>query len=284
MKKYYQFAGIELEIQMPESIMYTRDGMLAPFRREGADAPHRFSFHMVDALRPPEGMCIADSPSLLVYSRLDRTVRYLGAVQKGWEGAYLRAEHRGMEHRVELLRQHFPEGPGIKTVLNSIAAEHLLASRHGVILHASYIDWQGQGILFSAPSGTGKSTQAELWRVHRGAEIINGDRTAVVAEGAAVQACGIPYAGSSQICKDRTLPLCAIVCLKQAQHTTVRRLSGAEAFRRIWEECSINTWDTADMRDASETVARVLAAVPIFELACTPDISAVEALEGVLPK
>ena len=38
-----------------------------------------------------------------------------------------------------------------------------LLQRSAVILHASYIDWDGSAILFTGPSGTGKSTQAELW-------------------------------------------------------------------------------------------------------------------------
>ena len=41
--------------------------------------------------------------------------------------------------------------------------EHLLATQRAVILHSAYIDYKGKAILFSAPSGTGKSTQAELW-------------------------------------------------------------------------------------------------------------------------
>ena len=140
----------------------------------------------------------------------------------------------------------------------------------------------GKAILFTAPSETGKSTQADLWHRLRGAAIHNGDRSAVRWQDGRAYACGVPFAGSSQICENVTLPLAAIVYLRQAPETTIRRLRGAESFRCLWEGCSVNTWDRADVDRISETVLQVLTAVPVFELACTPDESAILALEGVL--
>ena len=49
----------------------------------------------------------------------------------------------------------------------------------GIVIHSSAIELDGNGILFSAPSGTGKSTQANLWREHKGAVVLNGDRPAL---------------------------------------------------------------------------------------------------------
>jgi hypothetical protein len=97
-----------------------------------------------------------------------------------------------------------------------------------------------------------------------------------------VLACGVPFSGSSLFCKNVTLPLAAIVYLQQAPKTTVCRLRGAEAFRRLWEGCGINNWDRADVDQVSKTLVQVLTKVPVFSLACTPDESAILALEGVL--
>jgi hypothetical protein len=113
-------------------------------------------------------------------------------------------------------------------------------------------------------------------------EVINGDRSAVRLVDGEVCACGIPFAGSSNICKNITLPLGAIVYLKQAPRNQIRRLRGAEAFRKVWEGCSVNTWDKADVAAVSETVQQVVCAVPVYELACTADEQAVKILEEAL--
>lgn len=52
--------------------------------------------------------------------------------------------------------------PTERQVFGVICLEHLLNMHHGFILHSSFIRWKGKGIVFTAPSGTGKSTQADL--------------------------------------------------------------------------------------------------------------------------
>ena len=154
----------------------------------------------------------------------------------------------------------------------------------GVILHAAYIAWEEKAILFTAPSGTGKSTQAELWRTYRNAEIINGDRAVILPREGALWAGGLPFAGSSRYCKDRTLPLAAVVYLKQAPETSIRSLKGLEAVRRIWEGVCVNSWNRQDVDTAMGLVEALLGQVPVLELACTPDETAVNALESHLRK
>ena len=282
MRKYYSFAGIELELNIPDEFAYTNERHLAPFAVEHVESPHRFRFDVVDELTPPTGTCIANEGGFRVYADGTDMIRYIGSVQQSWEPAYLRVCHRGQEHSVQLKRSQYTDRIGVHTVLNCLSAEHLVARAGGFIFHSSYIDRNGHGILFTAPSGTGKSTQADLWAQLRGARILNGDRSAIRVTSSGVQVCGVPFAGSSQFCENVTLPLSAIVYLKQAPQTTIRRLRGAEAFRRVWEGCSVNTWDRADMELVSETVQKVLMTVPVFELACTPDESAILSLEGVL--
>lgn len=279
MKKYYSFAGVDLEIDIPDQWMYENDQYLAPFRVDAADNPDVFRFEMVSQLQPPTGDCIANTGALRVYAD---GMRYVGSVEQGWETAYAQVNSCGREHCVMLKSSQFFGRLGIHTVLNILGAEHLIAMRGGFVFHCSYIQVAGKAVLFTAPSGTGKSTQADLWNSLRGAPIHNGDRSVVRWENGKAYACGIPFAGSSRICENVTLPLAAVVYLRQAPQTTIRRLRGAESFRRMWEGCSVNTWDRADVDRISETVTQVLSVVPVFELACTPDESAILALEGVL--
>lgn len=284
MERYYRFAGLEFSVSMPADMMYENEYRMAPFRVDRATDPHRFSFHRVDALTPPEGICLKQQPDFCVYAEQGKQVRYIGTVQQSWENAFLRAVHDGRQHDVQLLAERFPKRVGTRTVLESMAAEHLIVRNGGFIFHCSYIDRGGRAVLFTAPSETGKSTQAELWHTYRGAEIINGDRAAARIVDGKVIAEGIPFAGSSQYCVNRTLPVEAIVYLGQAPVTTIRKLRGYEAFSRIWEGISVNTWDRKDLELASDTVKRIAETVPVYHLPCTPDEDAVAVLERELRK
>lgn len=282
MERYFKFAGVELAIDLPEDRMFTDPRDLAPFEVERVTDPHHYTFTMVEELTPPDGECVASPPGFRVYQAGERQIRYIGSVQNGWEPAYMRVEHCGREHRGELKLSQFPGRVGTHTVLEAVAAEHLIAREYGVVFHSSYIEYEGQAILFTAPSGTGKSTQAELWRALRGAEIINGDRSAIRVVDDVVYAAGLPFSGSSQICENRTLPLRAIVYLGQAAETTISQVRGYQAFARIWEGCSVNIWDEEDVRRASSVVKWTASTVPVYYLPCTPDESAVIALEKAL--
>ena len=44
MKKYYCFAGIALEIDIPDSWMYDDDRILSPFRVDSVAEPYVFRF------------------------------------------------------------------------------------------------------------------------------------------------------------------------------------------------------------------------------------------------
>ncbi len=282
MKKCYNFAGIGFEIEIPDEKMYTDEHYLAPFRVESVQDPHCFRFELVEELTAPKGECIANEPAVRVYQEGDWNVRYIGSVQESWDGAYARAAHCEREHIIQLKQSQFPQTVGVHSVLNCLSMEHILAENNGTILHSSYIERLERAILFTAPSGVGKSTQAALWEKLRGADVINGDRTALRIIDDRAYACGIPFAGSSRICKNVTMPLGVIVYLKQAPVTTIRRLRGAEAFCRVWEGCSVNTWDWDDVARASKTVQDLLQSTPVFELSCTPDETALLALEGAL--
>lgn len=281
-EKNYRFGGMGLSVQMPEEYIYLDEGDLAPFASEFDPDGHRFVFELVDRLDPPTGMLQAVLPNLRVYFDGGCQIRYHGVVKDAWEKAYARGEHRGRIHRIKLKRSRFSERVEARTVLNCLGVENLLAEKGGVILHSSFVGWQDRGILFTAPSGTGKSTQADLWKRYRGAQILNGDRAVIRFEEDQALAGGLPYAGSSGICQNREFPLAAVVYLSQARTTTIRRLAGFEAFRLLWEGCSVNVWDRENVERISETVARICHTVPVFHLACTPDLGAVAALEQAL--
>lgn len=159
---------------------------------------------------------------------------------------------------------------------------HLLLSFRVLTVHASYICYNGHGILFTAPSGTGKSTQAELWRQHRGAEVINGDKAGIRVEEGHAMVYGVPFSGTSGICKNRTLPLRAIVVLSQAPVNRAVRLPASQAVAALYPNVFADQHVVEEQQMALSCVLDLVESVPVFSLACTPDVRAVEELEQAL--
>lgn len=284
MEAYYRFAGIDFKLLFPNDIPFSESSRLAQFRVDSAVDPHVFRFDVRETLEPPRGELLFNEGGFREYGQGDVRIRFSGPVLDTWMGAYVRVEHKGKQHEVQLRAQSFPDRIGSKAVLQSLWIEHLIAETGGFVFHCSFVERDGKAILFTAPSGVGKSTQADLWNQFRGTSIINGDRSAVCCTDSGVVAAGIPFSGSSAYCENRILPLVCVVYLSQATDTSIRRLRGTEAFLRIWEGCSINTWDREDMVRVSEAVTRVVSTVPVYHLSCTPDESAVIALEQQLRK
>lgn len=179
------------------------------------------------------------------------------------------------------LSDALPWGKKIHQLYEELALPHVLLQKDRLILHASYIRHGDHGIIFTAPSGTGKSTQADLWHLHRGAEILNGDRAVIGLRGETPFVFGFPMSGSSPYCENVSLPLCCIVSLLQGPENRIRKLHGIEALRVILNGTYYDPKHRADL-GRNMDVALKLLRTPVFELSCRPDIGAVEALEEAI--
>ena len=164
-----------------------------------------------------------------------------------------------------------------------LSLPQLLLPFHTLVFHASYVAHDGGALLFTAPSGTGKSTQAELWRVHRGARVLNGDKAAVRLSGAPT-AHGMPFSGTSGICENVSLPLRGVVVLSLAKENTVRRLGPSAAVAALGENVFADRSIAEEWSAALNLLLDLAASVPVYALACTPDERAVCALEEAMAR
>lgn len=165
---------------------------------------------------------------------------------------------------------------------NVLSLEKTLLPYHALMLHCSLIEHEGRGIAFSAPSQTGKSTQANLWVKHRGAHILNGDRAIIRSEPTGIFAYGSPYAGTSGIYRDERVPLRAIVMLEQAKENSIREIPQAEGLGLFLSQSSLPIWEPTLFEMGMETLEAILTQVPMYMLSCLPDEGAVDCLYGAL--
>lgn len=154
--------------------------------------------------------------------------------------------------------------------------------RHMIQVHSSLIDYQGRGIMFLGPSGIGKTTQAERWNEYRGAVIINGDMVFVQETEDQFLGWGTPWHGSSPYCENASVPLEALVILKQSQENRIRRLEGFEMVAEVSNSVFYPTWLENGMDLCLETLDHLLTHVPVYLLENRADEEAVALLEQTL--
>ena len=151
--------------------------------------------------------------------------------------------------------------------------------RHIIYLHSSLIDYQGNGLMFLGPSGIGKTTKAELWNQYRDALIINGDVVFVQETPDAFLGWGTPWHGSSPYCENTSVPVKALIVLKQAPENSIRELTGFEKVTAVSNNVFYPRWLEGGMELCLETLNHLLSALPVYELSCRPDEDAVRLTE-----
>lgn len=150
---------------------------------------------------------------------------------------------------------------------------------YGVLFfHASQIATKNKGILFTAPSGTGKTTQAKLWKKYRDAKMICNDRT-LVRSGLTY---GYPVDGSEPVISSDVYSLGAVVLLSQGPINVIHRLKPSVAIANIMPQLVMDGWNPKARQMATETILDMMIQVPIYAFSCTPDESAVLCLEKQL--
>ena len=163
-------------------------------------------------------------------------------------------------------------------VFEGLRLSELLLSKGIGILHCSFIEVNGEAILFAGDKQVGKSTQAALWEKYSSATIINGDRAGVFVKDGTVIVGGVPYCGTSGICKNKQYPLKAIICLSKGLENKLEKLSPINAFMFLLGKFAYNTWDPKDVNAVTELLTAVAEKTPIYSYCCLKDESAVKYL------
>lgn len=171
----------------------------------------------------------------------------------------------------------------IEIILFQIISVHAV-KKHILIFHSSLIEYHNYGLMFLGPSGIGKTTQAELWNKYRDALIINGDIVFVQETEDAFLGWGTPWHGSSPYCENTSVPVHAMIVLKQAPENSIRELTGFEKVSEVSNSVFYPRWLENGMELCLETLDHLLSKIPVYELSCRPDEDAVRLVEETVFK
>lgn len=142
-----------------------------------------------------------------------------------------------------------------------------LARYNGVMLHASCVEYEGKAYLFSARSGTGKSTHTHLWLKYLpGSRIINDDKPAIRLIDGRFYAYGTPWSGKTNESVNTGVPIAGICFLSRGENA-IKPLNGLKALKLFMDQ-TVRPNDRALMEKMLETLNRVLTEIPVFEMSC----------------
>ncbi|MBR2404778.1 MAG: hypothetical protein IKA95_03895 [Clostridia bacterium] len=149
-------------------------------------------------------------------------------------------------------------------------AMHYVAAMHSAfVFHSSAIACSDGGVLFSAQSGTGKSTHTALWLSEFDDAVILNDDTPIIrlTNDGSVELCGTPWAGTTGINANKIVPLKGIVFISRSATNTIEKIPSQEALKLFFE--AIMPPLNARMHLAYlDTIKSMFINVPIYSLKC----------------
>lgn len=158
-------------------------------------------------------------------------------------------------------------------IFPAFGINHEILSFHGAL-----IEYQGNGIVISAPSGTGKTTHARLWRDYKKALIINGDKVICKKIHNIWHGFGLPWSGTSGEQINRKVPLKAFVILQRGKKNKAMKILDNCSLGLVLPNLQCPTWDNKMVSKVLCLLDDFLSNIPVIKLECCPDKESVDVL------
>ena len=160
-------------------------------------------------------------------------------------------------------------------VYRKIAVKML--AHNAFLMHGSAVAVGNEAFLFTAPSGTGKTTHTRLWLKNvPGAFIVNGDKPLIRVENDGCFVCGTPWAGKEGWNTNTSVPLSAICILRRGAENRIEPLPFSEACHLFFEQI-YRPSNREDMIHTMELMNKLPQTVRLYRLSCNmePDAATV---------
>lgn len=143
---------------------------------------------------------------------------------------------------------------------------------NGMMLHASALEYEGRGYLFSGPCTVGKSTHTGLWQktFGEGVHVINDDKPALRCIDGKWYAYGTPWCGKDGINLNRKVPLAGICFLKQSLENKITPLTPKDAMIRVFHQSTKLMPEQEKMASLLTLVDTLVRQIPVYELENKP--------------
>ncbi|MBQ2202497.1 MAG: hypothetical protein II412_07975, partial [Clostridia bacterium] len=178
-------------------------------------------------------------------------------------------------------QEDFNSGEYLDSALEELAVYRKIAERmtsfDTILMHGSCIAVDGEGYLFTAKSGTGKSTHTRLWREMLGekAIMVNDDKPLIRISEDRATIYGTPWDGKHHLSTNCAVPLKAICILERAEENEIHRISPVEAYPFLVQQI-YRPRDPAAMLQTLQLIDRLSKTVGLWRLGCNMDPEAAQ--------
>ncbi len=166
---------------------------------------------------------------------------------------------KGNTHSLNLEPFFQPFGP--------LLLNYVTHFNHGLLLHASGVNDGHNGYVFSAVSGTGKSTMAGLWQ-QMGAKIINDDRLVLIPQDDRIIMTNTPMPYYQDIYKESKVS--GIFLLKQSPTNYIKPLPGISGITGLMSNCIQFLYNKEMVQKHLKSITNITKKCPVFELGFKP--------------
>ncbi|MBQ9080124.1 MAG: hypothetical protein IJY27_03545 [Clostridia bacterium] len=145
------------------------------------------------------------------------------------------------------------------------------------LFHGSCIAVDGVGYLFTAASGTGKSTHTRLWREYFGdrATMVNDDKPLIYVGENEIRIHGTPWNGKHHLGENISVPLKAICFLKRGAENRIARIDKSLAYPMLLQQ-AYRPQNTEKLTILLSLLDRLGDKVSLYQMHCNMDQKAVQ--------
>ncbi len=144
-----------------------------------------------------------------------------------------------------------------------------------ILFHGSVIAVDGVGYLFTAKSGTGKSTHTRLWREYYGelAVMVNDDKPLLHIGTDGVTAFGTPWDGKHRLSNNISVPLKAICFLNRDETNHIERVRGKDVYPMLLQQ-TYRSSNPMKIGKTLELLDELSKSTDLYRLGCNMEMEA----------
>ncbi|MGN0592474.1 MAG: hypothetical protein ACI4JQ_04460 [Ruminococcus sp.] len=190
-------------------------------------------------------------------------------------------EYEGNKSRNEDIKEGIPIRNFRDDSLETLAVYRKIADKmlefDTILFHGSVIAVDGIGYLFTAKSGTGKSTHTRLWRELFGerAVMVNDDKPLIKVSENGIIVYGTPWNGKHRLSTNISVPLKVVCILERSEENRIERVTADSVYNMLVQQV-YRPQSPQKLLKTLKLIDVLSENTELYRLGCNMDISAAE--------